>query len=194
MSYYLLIPGGRIIGFISFARVLVICERQSVSSRIWTRVAVSISYDENHFTTCTSANQSLVESYQRLKNWYLMPPWLSTQHNKASIKGKVEQSREWGSAPSYTSVLWLLKRESSNHPQLRLPSLLYLLYIKRGNSWSMEALLAKPVSSSEVDLATWIQSLNEVDGISRCANTTEKHMNPIILHLSILTGRFNQLI
>ena len=26
---------------------------QSVSSRIWTRVAVSISYDDNHYTTGT---------------------------------------------------------------------------------------------------------------------------------------------
>ena len=26
---------------------------QSVSSRIWTRVAVSISYDDNHYTTDT---------------------------------------------------------------------------------------------------------------------------------------------
>ena len=26
---------------------------QSVSSRIWTRVAVSISYDDNHYTTST---------------------------------------------------------------------------------------------------------------------------------------------
>ena len=28
---------------------------QSVSSKIWTRVAVSISYDDNHYTTGTSA-------------------------------------------------------------------------------------------------------------------------------------------
>ena len=27
---------------------------QSVSSRIWTRVVVSISYDDNHYTTGTS--------------------------------------------------------------------------------------------------------------------------------------------
>ena len=27
---------------------------QSVSSRIWTRVVVSISYDDNHYTTSTS--------------------------------------------------------------------------------------------------------------------------------------------
>ena len=29
-------------------------EMQSVSSRVWTRVAVSISYDDNHYTTSTS--------------------------------------------------------------------------------------------------------------------------------------------
>ena len=52
--YYLPIAGGRIIGFIPFPRVLVLCEMQSVSSRIWTRVTVSISYDDNHYTTGTS--------------------------------------------------------------------------------------------------------------------------------------------
>ena len=34
LPYYLPIAGGRIIGFISFPRVLVLCEMQSVSSRI----------------------------------------------------------------------------------------------------------------------------------------------------------------
>ena len=53
LSYYLPIAGGRIIGFIPFPRVLVLCEMQSASSRIWNRVAVSISYDDNHYTTST---------------------------------------------------------------------------------------------------------------------------------------------
>ena len=35
--------------------LLVQCEILSVSSRIWTRVAVSISYDDNHYTTGTSS-------------------------------------------------------------------------------------------------------------------------------------------
>ena len=35
--------------------VLVLCEMQSVSSKIWTRVAMSISYNDNHYTTGTSA-------------------------------------------------------------------------------------------------------------------------------------------
>ena len=54
LSYYLPIAGGRIIGFIPFPRALVLCEMQSVSSRIWTRVTVSISCDDNHYTTGTS--------------------------------------------------------------------------------------------------------------------------------------------
>ena len=51
LPYYLPIPGERIIGFIPFPKVLVLREMQSVSSRNWTRVAVSISYDDNHYTT-----------------------------------------------------------------------------------------------------------------------------------------------
>ena len=46
--------GGRIIGFITFPRVLILCEMQLASSRIWTRVAVSIPYGNDHYTTSTS--------------------------------------------------------------------------------------------------------------------------------------------
>ena len=49
------IAGGRIIGFIPFPRVLVLREMQLAWSRIWTRVAVSISYDDNQNTTGTSS-------------------------------------------------------------------------------------------------------------------------------------------
>ena len=54
LSYYLPIAGRRIIGFIPFPRVLVLCEMQLAWSRIWIRFAVSISYDDNHYTTGTS--------------------------------------------------------------------------------------------------------------------------------------------
>ena len=53
LSYYLPIAGRRIIGFIPFPMVLVLCEMQSVLSRIWTRVAVFISYDDNNYATGT---------------------------------------------------------------------------------------------------------------------------------------------
>ena len=39
------------IRFIPFPRVLVLCEMQSVSSRVWTCVTMSISYNDNHYTT-----------------------------------------------------------------------------------------------------------------------------------------------
>ena len=41
---------------------------------------------------------------------------LNTQYYKVRIKDKVEQSKEWSSALSYTLVLCLLKREISGHP------------------------------------------------------------------------------
>ena len=89
LSFYLPIAGGRIIGFIAFPRVLVLCEMQSVFSRIWTRVAVSISYDDNNYTITITPRAPpwfcynrgsipfQVESFQRLKKWYLMPPYLT---------------------------------------------------------------------------------------------------------------------
>ena len=60
LPYNLPIAGGRIIGFIAFPRVLVLCVMQSVSSRIRTRVAVSFSYDDNHYTT---GNNAIMTNY-----------------------------------------------------------------------------------------------------------------------------------
>ena len=62
LSYYWPIAGGRTIGFIPFPRVLVLYEMQSVRSRIWTRVAVSISNDDNHYTTGSSNGETEILS------------------------------------------------------------------------------------------------------------------------------------
>ena len=51
---YLPIAGTRILRFIPFLKVLMLIEMQSVLSRIWTRVAVSISNNDNHYPTGTS--------------------------------------------------------------------------------------------------------------------------------------------
>ena len=69
LPYYLPIAGGRIIGFIPFPRVLVLCEMQSVSSRIWTRVAMSISYDDSHYTTGTSIYIYIWLLFTRNRYW-----------------------------------------------------------------------------------------------------------------------------
>ena len=63
LSYYLPIAGGRILGFIPFPGVLVQCEMQSVSSRIWTHVTGSISYDDNHYTTGTNHHHHCTSMY-----------------------------------------------------------------------------------------------------------------------------------
>ena len=66
LPYYLPTAGGRIIGFIPFPRVLVLCEMQSVLSRNWTRIAVFIPCDDNHYTTGTSYNKELDELWTLL--------------------------------------------------------------------------------------------------------------------------------
>ena len=52
LPYYLSIVGGRIVGVIHFPRVLVQCEIQTASFRIWTRL-VSISNCDSDYTTGT---------------------------------------------------------------------------------------------------------------------------------------------
>ena len=75
LSYYLPIAGGRIIGFIPFPWVLVLCEMQSVSSRIWTRIAVFISYGDNDYTTGTSKGQltGTTSSLSEMKKYSNLP-------------------------------------------------------------------------------------------------------------------------
>ena len=63
LPYNLPIAGGRIFGFIPFPRVLVLCEMQSVLSRIWTRVAVSISFHDNHYNTGTSTGINILNIF-----------------------------------------------------------------------------------------------------------------------------------
>ena len=55
LPYYLPIASGSIIGYIPFPWVLALLEIQTVSSRIWTCVTVSISYDGNNYIMNTSS-------------------------------------------------------------------------------------------------------------------------------------------
>ena len=79
LPYYLPIVGGRIIGFIPFPRVLVRCEMQSASSKIWTRVIVSISHDDNHYPTTLvidiwDRTDTLWSDNIHQTNWYIYIP------------------------------------------------------------------------------------------------------------------------
>ena len=77
--------------------------------------------------------QSQVESYQRLKKWYLMPPCLALSIIRYGLRVKWSNPGK-GVAPSPTP--WcskLSKREPSGHPRLwsttYLLTILYLKYI-----------------------------------------------------------------
>ena len=65
---------------------------QSVSSRIWTRIVVFISYGNNDYTTGTSNKND---------TWYFLA---NTLQYKVRIKGKVEQPWERSSPLPYNSV------------------------------------------------------------------------------------------
>ena len=66
LSYYLPIAGGENYWIHTFPGVLVLCEMQSVSSRIWTRIAVLISYGDNDYTTGTSIRDGWLVGEQLL--------------------------------------------------------------------------------------------------------------------------------
>ena len=61
--------------------------------------------------------QPQVESYQRLKKWYLM---LNTQHYKVRIKGKVEKSKECGSVPTLHLGVVASKKGASGSPSTKV--------------------------------------------------------------------------
>ena len=61
---------------------------QLASSRIWTRVAVSIFYDDNHYTT----------------GYPIAAIAAITQYFKVRINGKMKQSREKELYLTYTSM------------------------------------------------------------------------------------------
>ena len=76
---------------------------QSVSSRIWTRVAVSISYDDNHYTTGRYA----VIINQSIPNWNLTIKCYLILYKKQKSKIKREETAE-------LNVYWNLENENDS--------------------------------------------------------------------------------
>ena len=91
LPYYLPMAGGRIIIFIPFPRVLVLCEMQSVSPRIWTRIAVSISYDDNHYSWL----YTIVIKYPFLQNF---------RNQRHTIQSQVDPSPPFIWEPLWVSL------------------------------------------------------------------------------------------
>ena len=104
LPFYLPIAGGGIIGFPHFPRVLVLCEMQSVSSMIWTRVAVSISYDENHYNTGTSI---CIFRYFSFGMEVTVVLWLSSKKMDTARRVRFLDETDWISHS--TNTFWKVK-------------------------------------------------------------------------------------
>ena len=85
LSYYFPELGEKIVGFITFQRVLAQCEMQTVFFRIWTLVAMSMF--ANDPGDQVSIPGRVIPKTQKM---VLDAALLSTQHYKVRIKGKVE--------------------------------------------------------------------------------------------------------
>ena len=110
LPYYLPRAGGRIIRFIPFPRVLVLCEMQSTSSGIWVCVTIITIIPwapprvhqmnrvfGNGLGDWGSVSDQVIPKTQKM----ILDAAL---HYRVSITGKVEQSKEWSSALLYTLV------------------------------------------------------------------------------------------
>ena len=101
LPYYLLIAGGKTIRFIPFPKVLMLCEMQSAVSRIWTPIAISITYDDKHYTTGTaiiSPNVAVAQLSDICWNFYLFIYSFMLPSFTASFASSVEY---------YPLILWI---------------------------------------------------------------------------------------
>ena len=95
--------------------------------------------------------QFQVESYQKLKKWYLMPPCLTHSIIKARIKAKVKQSREWSTTFSLQIGVVAIKKVAFRSPSTKVTNFTYI-YIYIYNSFisvDITAFIRRAVTSSD---------------------------------------------
>ena len=144
---YLPIAGGRLTGFIPFPRVLVLCEMQSISSRIWTRVVVSISNDDKHYTTGTS---NLILGFMQILCSEDIPFWAierTVTFPKKDVKmylwfSLIEKSKVSGNF-QFVFWIWAAARGDSLMPSRRLRQTCALMARSRGKDLPVQAVTTK---------------------------------------------------
>ena len=165
LSYYLPIAGGRLIGFIPFPRVFVLCEMHSVSSRIWIRVAVSTSYDDNHYTTgtCYKIDLWLKISVLKLNICEIIKilekkPWNSREISRVSLVSNITL---WSSASIDSYVNHSINRRelcySSIFKSIRENSFVdgQVLCFKRCHM-RVERIFTQPIDESHDSIVGWL--------------------------------------
>ena len=85
---------------------------QSVSTRIWTRVAVSISYDDNHYTTDTSMDSGFDSnqmSKQKQNIFHKFILCISDWHDTSTPPKKKKNELMWYFINNNKLFLFLIK-------------------------------------------------------------------------------------
>ena len=130
-----------------------LCEVQSVSSRIWTRVAVSISGDDNHYTTGIS-NVGLIA----MKAFSTLPwspkPELHHQINFIFISGTYILCGFCSSRKRFLSPT----NKMIHHHQVVLSARIYLIFSYPPSISSIAAVILKHVCSL-VGIISWLVKL-----------------------------------
>ena len=139
---------------------------QSASSRIWTRVAVSISYDDNHYTTGTSI--LFVKLFDYTHNYCTLSSkilWIGRKicrHFKASVK-KIGQKRISWRYPRILSVYRVTSNQRANSGL----SPVELMFVRKIRSL-FDKLLPKEIKENKkIDAKSYIFSL-------KCTETGKK--------------------
>ena len=132
--------------------VLVLREMQSVSSRIWTRVAVSISYDDNHYTTGTSKRycDKYIISWVILKRLNGYTYWPLTKHMEKKLN---ENYSRYTMLRALLNEFWMQYAEKQQ------------LYVSRTRNaeqrwWRMDELISvgRPVKTSSAPWNHYVPS------------------------------------
>ena len=132
--------------------------------------------------------QSQVESYQRLKKWYLMPPCLTLSIIRYGSRVKWSNPGK-GVAPFPTP--WcskLSKREPSGHPRLWSPTLLtYIIFPSSDENCTLMWILKHPSSLSlSLSLSLYL-SLSLSHTQTHTHTHTDTHIWYIYIYIYIYT-------
>ena len=102
---YLLIGGGRIIGFMTFPRVLAQCEMQTALSRIWTQITASILFSDDHYTTSI-----YIYIYHHHHHHIVLAARISLTLSRHSSLSFIALGRSSGQQPVSSHSCWMYVR------------------------------------------------------------------------------------
>ena len=114
---------------------------QSVSSRIWSRVAVSISYDDNHYITSIDTN--LIDEQQYFSDWIISFSPFIYEACPSNIRWNAPLTRFWIHPPCFTSIILHLMFSTPHACMTCIPPQILISNGKMTESLSVRCLIVE---------------------------------------------------